>query len=180
MRDLNSTQKPYLCLTSSSTPPIFPRPPLLSSFSSASFEPSNCSMLVCMRTHSITQQGATFPSIKNKKIHLNLPLLLLFFPHRLAKFKVKLPSVLREVQWVTGMFPHVSFSCQAPMIGILHMSTRAGCPVIFCPLTNATLVFDISQTNGTVFLNPHYNSRKSWKKKLFTITYRAYQTLCIG
>lgn len=84
----------------------------------------------------------------------------------------KLPSVLCEVQWLTGLrtltifcvFPHVSFSCQAPMTHILHMSVRAGCPVIFCALTNPTLVFDISQTNGTIFSNPHYNSRKSWKK----------------
>lgn len=70
--------KLYLCLTSSSTAPLFPQPPLLSS-SSASFDSSNCSMVVHMQTHSTAQQETTFPSIKNKIKHLNIPFLLLLF-----------------------------------------------------------------------------------------------------
>lgn len=39
---------------------------LLLPSSSASFDSCNCSMLIHMHTHSITQQGTTFPSIKNQ------------------------------------------------------------------------------------------------------------------
>lgn len=39
---------------------------LLLPSSSASFDSSNCSMLIHIHTHSITQQGTTFPSIRNQ------------------------------------------------------------------------------------------------------------------
>lgn len=75
MRDLNSTQKLYLCLTPILNSPHLP-PFLLcsssvvsssSSSSSASFDSSNCSLLLLAQTQSITQQGAslTFPSNVN-------------------------------------------------------------------------------------------------------------------
>lgn len=75
MRDLNSTQKLYLCLTPILNSPHLPpfllcSPPVVSSFSSsASFDSSNCSLLLLAQTQSITQQGAplTFPS------NLNIP-----------------------------------------------------------------------------------------------------------